>query len=152
MTDRHPGWTDAGHAWLDAGAPLSTPAGEGSDVGGHTPTPWAYRPQEYDDWGVIRTTVANADGWHPVVAVARYVGEPSEADLNEHRRNKTDPSYANAAFIVHAVNNHAGLVDALREVQAFLGTVRQAIPDVSAARAVIVAALARSDASEGSGK
>jgi len=84
-------------------------------VSEHSPTPWAYRSQEGDDWGFIRTTVANDAGWHPVVAVARYVGNPTDADLGEHRRNKTDPSFGNAEMIVRSVNNHDALVDAARE-------------------------------------
>ncbi|HEX8555249.1 MAG TPA: hypothetical protein VF695_11125 [Sphingomonas sp.] len=65
-----------------------------------TPGPWAYRPQQFDDWGVIRTTVGN-DGWFPLVAQARNL---SDADPSEHRRDKTDPAGPNAQLIVAAVN------------------------------------------------
>jgi len=71
-----------------------------------TPTPWAYRPKKYDDWGFIR----GADG--DVACVAR--GETSEPH-DAHRAAGTDPYGPNAAFIVKAVNNHDQLVEALTQ-------------------------------------
>lgn len=66
-------------------------------------TPWAYRPDEFDDWGVIRTTHPVGDHC-PVVAVVRVHG--SEEELNEHRRNRTDPAAAVGNLIVAAVNTY----------------------------------------------
>jgi len=70
----------------------------------HTPTPWAYRPKEYDDWGFIR----GPDGG--VACIAR--GETSETH-DAHRAAGTDPYGPNALLIVKAVNNHDALVKAL---------------------------------------
>jgi hypothetical protein len=75
----------------------------------HTPTPWVYRPRDYDDWGWIR----GADG--ALAATARSAGE---YDSDEHRRNGTDPFEANAALIVEAVNSHEALKARIAELEA----------------------------------
>lgn len=80
---------------------------------GHTPTPWSYRPQKYDDWGFIRGP-KEADGFAPIAAIAR--GETSEThDL--HRAAGTDPYGPNALLIVKAVNSHDALVAMLEEAR-----------------------------------
>lgn len=63
----------------------------------HTPGPWKYRPQEYDDWGWVRATAADGESW--LVAMARSGDYTTEEQLDEHRRNKTDPYEANARLI-----------------------------------------------------
>ena len=60
----------------------------------YTPGPWQYRPNKYDDWGVVRS----ADGL-PVVQAC--VGRWS-ADFDSHRTNGTDPGEANARLIAAA--------------------------------------------------
>jgi hypothetical protein len=77
----------------------------------HTPTPWRYRPREFDDWGFIR-------GPDDVLAAVAKYGACTETSLDQHRHNRTDPAEANAAFVVKAVNNHDALVDALASVRA----------------------------------
>jgi hypothetical protein len=77
----------------------------------HTPTPWVYRPRDYDDWGWIR----GPDG--VLAATARSA---CEYDADEHRRNGTDPFEANAAIIVEAVNSHASLKARIQELEAAL--------------------------------
>ena len=79
-----------------------------------TKGPWAYRPQEYDDWGVIRTTV-EFDGLHPVTVCARYDGDASDEGLAKHRRDGTDPCGNNAALIVELVNALPAIISALQE-------------------------------------
>lgn len=74
----------------------------------HTPTPWAYRPNEHDDWGWIR----DADG--NLAATARD-GRVWSEDFDRYREAKTDPYEPNAAFICKAVNNHDALVQALKD-------------------------------------
>ena len=78
--------------------------------GVHTPGPWAYRPQEHDDWGIVRTTVVNEAGWRPIVARASYVDSPTDEELGAHRRNKTDPAEANARLIAAAPDLLAALI------------------------------------------
>ena len=73
----------------------------------HTPTPWRYRPNHYDDWGWIK----GPDG--RLTATARSSGE---YDGDEHRAAGTDPYEANAAFIVKCVNSHDALVKALENI------------------------------------
>ena len=60
----------------------------------HTPGPWKYRPNKYDDWGVVRS----ADGL-PVAQAC--VGRWSK-DFDTHRTNNTDPGEANARLIAAA--------------------------------------------------
>lgn len=68
----------------------------------HTPGPWAYRPLEFDDWGIVRAG-------DYVVAQARAGG--GDVSLDEHRANKTDPYEANARLIAAAPD----LLEALKE-------------------------------------
>src|SRR6185436_5762173 len=62
-----------------------------------TPTPWAIRPNRFDDWGYIR----GADGETACIARGH-----SDKSFDEHRKDKTDPYEPNARLIVEAVNNH----------------------------------------------
>lgn len=82
-------------------------------VSEHTPTPWALKPHEHDDWGWIR----DADGNLACIARGR-----DDKDFDQHRRDRTDPYAANAAFIVEAVNSH----DKLR---ADIATARKALEE-----------------------
>lgn len=127
----------------------STPAGEGSGVGGHTPTPWVA-----DGCAVAQEGRSDLSS----IAVCVRLGTRT-----------TEEGAANAAFIVHAVNSHAGLVEALRDARRAvvglgefdLGGVD--VADTATGESVgqygvrdellskIDAALARSDASEGGG-
>jgi hypothetical protein len=84
-------------------------------MGEHTPTPWAYRSSPHDDWGWIRGPKTN-DGIAPLVAMARSGVWENVGMLDEHRRNKTDPYGANAAFIVKAVNSYQAMQDILIDV------------------------------------
>lgn len=78
--------------------------------------PWAYRPQEHDDWGFIRTTIASDAGWCPVVAVSREIeGGKSHS---EHRRDKTDPYEPLGKLIVAAVNALPSLLARIEALEA----------------------------------
>lgn len=79
----------------------------------HTPLPWSIRPQELDDWGVVRGSNGN------ISCLARSPEYFDDDTLNEHRKNKTDPTLANAALIVRAVNSYNDLVKALEASNAF---------------------------------
>lgn len=73
----------------------------------HTPTPWEYRPHQYDDWGYIRgrrPEIGSCVG--SLAAIARGADGKS---YDEHRAAGTDPYAANALLIVEAVNNHEAL-------------------------------------------
>lgn len=84
-----------------------------------TPGPWEYRPHRHDDWGWIRGPKGDAK-IGPLVATARSGAWESVEMLDEHRRNKTDPYGANAAFIVKAVNNHEAMLKALQAASEYL--------------------------------
>ena len=63
-----------------------------------TPGPWFVRPRQYDDWGYIRGP-EQSDGPGHFVAQALGGQDYTIDQLNEHRRNKTDPYGHNAAHI-----------------------------------------------------
>lgn len=67
---------------------------------GFTPGPWLYRPNEFDDWGCVRGGDCG-DGLLGLICHTRYP-HYSEDELAEHRRNKTDPWFANANLIAAA--------------------------------------------------
>lgn len=59
--------------------------------------PWAYRPAEHDDWGVVRYRADDGDRWwHLLQARAPYT---DEEDLSAHRHARTDPWGALAKHI-----------------------------------------------------
>lgn len=80
----------AGRAALRRMAATSTGAPEGE---------WSYRPGEFDDWGWIRAVV-NGDGPGWLVATARSGRHDQKGELDEHRRNGTDPYGPAAEHIV----------------------------------------------------
>lgn len=63
----------------------------------HTPGPWLYRPNELDDWGMIR---GGPEGFPLAKALGARMAD--EDELNEHRRNGTDPYEADARLIAAA--------------------------------------------------
>ena len=80
-----------------------------------TDGPWAYRPQEFDDWGVIRATKPDRDGICFITANARDGRFATEEEFSEHRRNGTDPYGPNAELIVALVNAWPTLRKSLRQ-------------------------------------
>jgi hypothetical protein len=58
-----------------------------------TPGPYRYRPQEFDDWGVIR------DGRGFVVGTSR---NPDARDMSGHRAAVTDPFEGNGHLFASA--------------------------------------------------
>lgn len=85
----------------------------------HSPLPWVYRPNKYDDWGWIRGQPQDGEKWGDLAAVAKG---GDETPFDEHRRNGTDPYAANAAFIVKAVNSHEALVDMLEQAREYIAS------------------------------
>lgn len=73
-----------------------------------TPGPWAYRPREFDDWGLVR---GGPDGFP--VAQARAGRMMIDGEDNEHRRKGTDPYGANAHLIAAAPDLFKALEDML---------------------------------------
>lgn len=71
--------------------------------------PWAYRPHEYDDWGVIRGPERHED-WaeypiRPVVGQARHSDLQRDELLSDCRKNKSDPWAGDAKLMVWFRNN-----------------------------------------------
>ena len=71
----------------------------------HTPGPWQYRPNEYDDWGFVRALPLPGENIGHIVAVAKDTSVPFEA-YAEYRERKVDPFEANARLIA-AAPDHA---------------------------------------------
>ena len=83
-----------------------------------TPGPWLYCPLPHDDWGTVRVSVGDM---MPFVAIGRSGGVA--ADLDQHRRDGTDPYGANARFIAAA---RAALPQLLDEVERLKAEVARA--------------------------
>lgn len=58
---------------------------------------YKYRPDKYDDWGVIK-------GPDNMIVLNVSRGANVEADFSQHRRNKTDPYKDFGEFVVAALN------------------------------------------------
>lgn len=84
----------------------------------HTPAPWRYRPDEFDDWGWIKGP-ENTPWNTSLVAIARPGFALTEEQLYACRTRHEDPAEANAAFIIRAVNAHEALVEALKKIAEF---------------------------------
>lgn len=59
--------------------------------------PWLYRPNKFDDWGVVRL---GKDG--PILAVARSGSH--DVDEDKHRHDRTDP-YEDIGQAIAAIPN-----------------------------------------------
>jgi hypothetical protein len=68
-----------------------------------TPGPWAYRPAEGDDWGIVRAPVTEQGQWAGgIICQARDPEALDQLTLARHREAKTDPWEANARLIAAA--------------------------------------------------
>ena len=81
----------------------------------HTSGPWAYRPHQHDDWGIVRTKGRDDMGFQRVICQANYVASPAE--LITHRSNNTDPAEANARLIAAAPELLEALEKAVEEIE-----------------------------------
>lgn len=107
----------------------------------HTPGPWAYRPQKYDDWGYVRGPEQD-DGFQPFICQAKDMRAMDDDVLNEHRRNGTDPWEANARLIAAAPDLLAASESMERALLQMMDDPSQAdeMPVVVKARAAIAKA------------
>lgn len=89
-----------------------------------TPGEWAYRPDEYDDWGIVKSAPREVGNYDPPFIMRGVIGQFRDPDardedtLKEHRRNGTDPWYANASLIVAARNSLPAMIAEIRELRA----------------------------------
>lgn len=77
----------------DAGTPATSPE---RPKEAFTPGPWQYRPDKYDDWGVVKAPERF------VICQARDRNAMDDDCLNQHRRAGSDPWEANARLIAAA--------------------------------------------------
>ena len=101
-----------------------------------TPGPWAYRPHEHDDWGIVRAPVTEQGQFMGgIICQARDPEALGETTLALHRAHGTDPWEANARLIAAA----PGLVEALRKLLAMEITAFYAEQwdDINRARALL---------------
>lgn len=69
----------------------------------HTPGPWSYRPDEYDDWGIVRAPVTEQGRFRGgIICQAKNPEALDELTLGKHREAGTDPWEANARLIAAA--------------------------------------------------
>ncbi|WP_158250719.1 hypothetical protein [Novosphingobium sp. HII-3] len=88
-----------------------------------TPGPWAYRPDEYDDWGVVKSPRVPVDGFPDglrcVLAQFRHPESIHDEEvLNEHRRAKTDPWQGNAELVTFLRNAVPEILEAADQLEA----------------------------------
>lgn len=89
-----------------------------------TPGAWAYRPDEYDDWGLVKGPLREFGNYEPPFIMRGVIGQFRDPDardedtLNAHRRAGTDPWQANAALIVLLRNNLDTIIAALEAQEA----------------------------------
>lgn len=78
----------------------------------HTAEPWVYRPEEHDDWGIIRASVTEQGRLvGPIICQISDPDARDELTLSKHRAAGTDPWEANARRVVDCVNACAGIPD-----------------------------------------
>ena len=84
-----------------------------------TKGPWAYRPDEYDDWGVIKAPPCRPEGFEYDLRfnLAQFRDPQAISDevLSQHREAKTDPWRGNAELVVELVNNLPTILQALKD-------------------------------------
>ena len=86
---------------------------------------WAYRPVEYDDWGVVRGDEVDMGWeWKPRPVIAQFRGHQDAEELAQHRIEGTDPYGPDAVFTVTLVNAyragdlvHRSAIDAAKAQQ-----------------------------------
>lgn len=115
----------------------------------HTPGPWVYRPDRYDDWGIVRASVTEQGQFTGGIICQAY--DPQARDsitLARHREAGTDPWEANARLIAAAptlLEALEGIVSGLAD-QDEEGLIEHA-PEMEAARKAI--ALAKGEKVDG---
>lgn len=90
-----------------------------------TPGPWAYRPDDMDDWGIVKSPRQPVDGFEGglrcCLAQFRHPEALDEEVLNAHRRAKTDPWQGNAelvTFLRNAVPDILGMAAEITRLRA----------------------------------
>ena len=85
-----------------------------------TPGEWAYRPDEYDDWGLVKTEPREVGNYEPPFILRGVIGQFRDPDvrgeeaLNQHRKAGTDPWESNARLIVTLRNALPAIIAALK--------------------------------------
>src|SRR5574343_560425 len=96
-----------------------------------TEGPWEYRPDEFDEWGVVKSPPREVGNYEPplilrtVLAQMRDDRRLDEDTLNEHRRAGTDPWEANARLVVFLRNNAQHYLSLMDEVERLRGVMRE---------------------------
>lgn len=114
-----------------------------------TPGPWAYRPDEHDDWGMVKSprqaVEGFKDGLRCCLAQFRHPDALDEEVLSKHRAAKTDPWRGNAELVTYlrnAVPEILALLEADKDervaaLEAENGRMREALTDADQALAAM---------------
>jgi hypothetical protein len=98
--------------------PMDTAAAELAELLAKLPgDDWYYRPDKFDDWGIIRGGVANEYGL-PFIGQIRPSYNTGEDILAAHRAANTDPWEDEARFVVLAKNRLPALLTERAEMKA----------------------------------
>lgn len=105
-----------------------------------TEGPWAYRPDEFDDWGVVKSPPREVGNYEPplilrtVLAQMRDDRRLDEETLSEHRRAGTDPWEANARLVVflrNSAQHYLSLMDEVERLRGELGWVIETLHEIN---------------------
>lgn len=85
-----------------------------------TPGDWAYRPDPFDDWGIVKSPPDRPEGFeYDLRCVLAQFRDPRRLDddvLAEHRSAKTDPWQANAELVVYLRNHTPAIIGLLENL------------------------------------
>lgn len=105
-----------------------------------TEGPWEYRPDKFDDWGLVKSPPREVGNYEPplilrtVLAQIRDDRRLDEEALNEHRRAGTDPWEANARLVVFLRNNaqhYLSLMDEVERLRRELGWAIETLHEIN---------------------
>ncbi|PCJ95921.1 MAG: hypothetical protein COA52_02430 [Hyphomicrobiales bacterium] len=96
---------------------------------GVTPSPWAYMPNEFDDWGTVRAKISNAGQSYG--AAVSFTRTHNAVDYAKHWKDGTDPYSDNGKHLARCSPDNIRAISAAMkakdsEIERLKATVKQA--------------------------